>query len=58
MKEVISLAVETITETIPNIYKQALCNGNIITLDDDVSNELDVRGHSDQSSSQVNLIRY
>ena len=42
VKEVIPLAVETITETIPNIYKRAICNGKIITLDDDVSNELNI----------------
>ncbi len=42
MKEVIPLAVETITETMPNIYKRAICNSKIITLDDDVSNEVNI----------------
>ncbi len=42
MKEVIPLAVKTITETIPNIYKRAMCNSKIITLGDDVSNELNI----------------
>jgi hypothetical protein len=28
-----------VTDTIPNIYKQAKCNNNIITFEDDVSND-------------------
>jgi hypothetical protein len=42
VKEVIPLAVSEITEIIPNIYKKATCNGNIITLDVDVSQELKI----------------
>jgi len=42
VKEVIPLAVSEIKETIPNIYKKASCNGNKITLDEDVSQELKI----------------
>ncbi len=42
VKDVIPLAVETITESIPNIYKRAICNGKMITFDDDVSIELNI----------------
>jgi hypothetical protein len=29
-------------EIIPNIYKKAICSGNIITLENDISNELNI----------------
>ena len=42
IKEVIPEAVSIIHEIIPNIYKQGTYNNNIITLDIDVSNELNI----------------
>jgi hypothetical protein len=42
VKEVLPEAVSIITDTIPNIYKQAKCNNNIITLEDDVSNDFSI----------------
>ena len=42
IKEVIPHAVETLKDIIPNIYKPAICSSNIITLDNDVSQELNI----------------
>ncbi len=43
VKEVLPEAVSIVTDTIPNICKQAKCNINIITLEDwDVSNDLNI----------------
>jgi hypothetical protein len=42
VKEVIPLAVEFVKDIIPNIYKTAICNSNIITLDNDVSQDLNI----------------
>jgi hypothetical protein len=42
VKEVIPLAVEFVKDTIPNIYKTAICDSNIITLDNDVSQDLNI----------------
>jgi hypothetical protein len=42
VKEVIPHAVETVKDTIPNIYKPAFCSSNIITLDNDVSQDLNI----------------
>jgi hypothetical protein len=42
IKEVIPQAVETVKDTIPNIYKPAFCSSNIITLDNDISQELNI----------------
>jgi hypothetical protein len=42
IKEVIPHAVETIKDTIPNIYKPAFCSSNIITLDNDISQDLNI----------------
>ncbi len=42
VKEVIPKAVETTTETIPNIDNRVICNNKISNFDDDVINELNL----------------
>jgi len=42
VKEVLPQAVSEMKEIIPNIYKKAICSGNIITLENDISNELNI----------------
>jgi hypothetical protein len=42
VKEVIPHAVEFVKDIIPNIYKRATCSSNIITLENDVSQELNI----------------
>jgi hypothetical protein len=42
VKEVIPHAVELVKDIIPNIYKRASCDSNIITLENDVSQELNL----------------
>jgi hypothetical protein len=42
VKEVIPRAVELVKDIIPNIYKRAICDSNIITLENDVSQELNI----------------
>ena len=42
VKEVIPHAVEIVKDIIPNIYKRATCNKNIITLENDVSQDLNI----------------
>jgi hypothetical protein len=42
VKEVIPHVVELVKDIIPNIYKPAFCSSNIITLEDDVSQELNI----------------
>ena len=42
VKEVIPLAVEIVKDYIPNIYKLGDCSSNIITLDKDVSQDLNI----------------
>ena len=42
VKEVIPHAVETVKDIIPNIYKRASCSSNIITLESDVSQDLNI----------------
>jgi hypothetical protein len=42
VKEVLPEAVSIVTDTIPNIYKQAKCNNNIITFEEDISNDLNI----------------
>ena len=42
VKEVIPHAVELVKDIIPNIYKRASCDSNIITLENDVSQELNI----------------
>jgi hypothetical protein len=42
VKEVLPEAVSIVKDTIPNIYMQAKCNNNIITFEDDVSNDLNL----------------
>jgi len=42
VKEVIPHSVELVKDIIPNIYKRASCDSNIITLENDVSQELNL----------------
>jgi hypothetical protein len=42
VKEVIPHAVEFVKDIIPNIYKRATCSSNIITLENDVSQDLNI----------------
>ena len=42
VKAVIPHAVETVKDIIPNIYKRASCSSNIITLENDVSQDLNI----------------
>jgi hypothetical protein len=42
VKEVIPHAVELVKDIIPNIYKRATCDSNIITLENDVSQDLNI----------------
>jgi hypothetical protein len=42
VKEVIPHAVELVKGIIPNIYKRAICDSNIITLENDVSQDLNL----------------
>jgi hypothetical protein len=42
VKEVIPHSVETVKNIIPNIYKRASCDSNIITLENDVSQDLNL----------------
>jgi len=42
VKEVIPHAVELVKDIIPNIYKRAICDSNIITLENDISQELNI----------------